>query len=194
MINRALRVFDGAKLDFDHWNAFVERLCAETRFRLQLPKRFFTDVSAKEIRIKRSQKPFSSFSYSLPANRSLYISEIDATLSCQPLRQRPRIIRKQDPSFDVFDAAKLSFPLTVRNRTPGDRFQPLGQSKFLKLKKLLINRRIPQEERDRLPLVFSDGTIAWVGGVGMAEPFKAVSKTRQFVRLSLTPGKQISPR
>ena len=191
LINRALRILAKAELDFDHWNDFVGLLSRESHFHLQLPRGFFAHVSPTEIRIKRSQKPFSSFSYSLPANRSLYISEIDATLSCQPLRQRPRIIRKQDPSFDVFDAAKLSFPLAVRNRKPGDRFQPLGQSKFLKLKKLLINRRIPQEERDRLPLVFSNGTIAWVGGVGMAEPFKAVSKTRQFVRLSLTPGNQI---
>jgi tRNA(Ile)-lysidine synthase len=188
LINRALKVLGGPDLDFDHWNHFWELLSGQPRFQFQLPKEIFAVVSSEEVRIKRAGKSFSSFSYSLFPDQTLYISELDLTLSCEALAKRPRQFRKQNKNFDILNAEKLSFPLTVRNRRPGDRFQPLGRTKPHKLKSFLIDERILREERDRLPLVLSKDTIAWVAGVRMAEPFKATPKALELVRLSVSPG------
>ena len=60
----------------------------------------------------------------------------------------------------------------VRNRRPGDRLQPLGCSRRRRLKDLLIDRRVPRRERDRLPLLVIDDEIAWVPGVTIGERFR----------------------
>ncbi|MBI3999529.1 MAG: tRNA lysidine(34) synthetase TilS, partial [Candidatus Omnitrophica bacterium] len=191
LINRALRNLAEAELDFDHWNMFLDHLATERRFRLQLPKGLFASVSPEAIRIRRAKKLPSGFSHSLSLEEPLYLPEIDATLFCDLLSEKLRVVRKTDKSFDVFDGEKLSFPLTVRSRRPGDRFRPLGQTKPSKLKEFLINKRIPLEERDHLPLLLSEGKIAWVGGVAMGDAFKVSAETKQFIQISLKLGNQI---
>ena len=61
---------------------------------------------------------------------------------------------------------------TIRNRRRGDRFQPLGMSQQKKLKDFLIDRKIPSEFRDRIPLVLWRGKIVLLAGVEVSEPFK----------------------
>ncbi|MEM8995043.1 MAG: tRNA lysidine(34) synthetase TilS, partial [Acidobacteriota bacterium] len=60
----------------------------------------------------------------------------------------------------------------IRNRRPGDRFVPAGRRREKRLKEVLIDLRIPRDERDRLPLVVIDGRIAWIPGVGRDERFR----------------------
>ncbi|HSK74919.1 MAG TPA: tRNA lysidine(34) synthetase TilS [Thermoanaerobaculia bacterium] len=74
--------------------------------------------------------------------------------------------------------AGLSLPLadgdrvTVRNRRPGDRLHPLGASGSRRLKEVLVDRRIPRHQRERLPLLCVGERIAWVPGVTIEERFR----------------------
>ena len=65
---------------------------------------------------------------------------------------------------------------TVRNRRPGDRIRPLGSAGERKLKELLIDRRVPAEARDRLPLLEIGGRIAWIPGVAVDESFRLTDR------------------
>jgi tRNA(Ile)-lysidine synthase len=60
---------------------------------------------------------------------------------------------------------------TVRSRRQGDRMRPLGAPGGRKLKAILIDRGIPAEARDRLPLLEIEGELAWVPGVALGERF-----------------------
>ena len=188
LLGRALRRLAGSELDYDHWNLFLDQLASGRSFRLQFPKGLFVSVSADSVKVKRANQSGAAFSYPLGLGRSLYLSEIDKTISCKPVRKKIRMVRKSNKAFELFDGAKLAFPLGVRSRRAGDRFQPLGQPGFLKLKGYLINKRISAEDRDRLPLVVSGDRIAWVGGVGLGEAFKITPETKRVVRISLSPG------
>lgn len=77
------------------------------------------------------------------------------------------------------DADKLNFPLEVRSRKPGDKYRPLGMSGEKKLKDLLGERKIPQEERDLLPVFVSGGKIVWAPGLPVSDEFKITGKTRK---------------
>ena len=67
------------------------------------------------------------------------------------------------------DYERLSLPLAVTCRWAGARFRPLGMDgRKKKLKDYLIDRKIPRQERDHLPLVVSGTDIAWVTGLGIA--------------------------
>lgn len=62
--------------------------------------------------------------------------------------------------------------LEVRTRRPGDRIRPLGAPGERKLKDVLIDRRVPRDQRDRLPLLCFGDRIAWVPGVTVDEAFR----------------------
>jgi tRNA(Ile)-lysidine synthase len=56
--------------------------------------------------------------------------------------------------------------LWVRKRLPGDRFRPIGMENTKKVKDFLVDRKVPRQIRDRIPLVLnSTGEIIWIGGV-----------------------------
>jgi tRNA(Ile)-lysidine synthase len=59
----------------------------------------------------------------------------------------------------------------VRSRRPGERMRPLGSPGSRKLKAILIDRGIPAEDRDRLPLLVVEGELAWVPGVALGDRF-----------------------
>ncbi|MGK2859661.1 MAG: tRNA lysidine(34) synthetase TilS [Thermoanaerobaculia bacterium] len=63
-------------------------------------------------------------------------------------------------------------PITVRNRRRGDRFRPLGLGFEKKLSDFFIDRKIPQDIRDLLPLVVIDGRIAWIAGTEVSDDFR----------------------
>lgn len=60
----------------------------------------------------------------------------------------------------------------VRNRRPGDRIRSLGAPGMRRLKELLIDHKVPQAERDCLPLLLVEGTIAWVPGITIADRYR----------------------
>jgi tRNA(Ile)-lysidine synthase len=71
----------------------------------------------------------------------------------------------------AFDPARLRFPLAVRAREPGDRIRvtqgPRSVSK--KVKRLLLERRIPSPERACIPLVIdAAGDVLWIPGIARA--------------------------
>jgi len=78
-----------------------------------------------------------------------------------------------NPTTQPFQLPRGAKPhFTIRNRRSGDRFRPLGLGHEKKLKDLLIDRKIPVEERDRIPLLIWNGEIVWVAGVEISDSFK----------------------
>jgi tRNA(Ile)-lysidine synthase len=63
----------------------------------------------------------------------------------------------------------IRLPLFVRNRRPGDRFRPLGAPGRRKLQDVLVDRKVPRGDRDRVALVVdADDKIVWVAGLVVA--------------------------
>jgi tRNA(Ile)-lysidine synthase len=79
-----------------------------------------------------------------------------------------------DPLTAFVRADRPVLPLAVRSRRPGDRFQPLGLGgRGKKLQDFLVDRKVPREERDSLPLVVDgDDRIVWIVGQSVAEDFR----------------------
>jgi len=57
--------------------------------------------------------------------------------------------------------------VTVGFRRPGLRMRPVGAPGTRKLQDILTDARVPRHLRDRLPLVFADGRLAWVPGIAV---------------------------
>lgn len=63
--------------------------------------------------------------------------------------------------------------LTVRPRQPGDTMRLPGGSRSLK--KLLIDRKIPRSQRDRIPVIAVGSTVLAVAGIGVNQSYAAGS-------------------
>ena len=115
----------------------------------------------------------------LPVPGTVELPEVGMTVSCRLLPAGslgPLEAARRASDDEVFvRAAGLEGGLMVRSRRVGDRFHPLGAPGAAKLKDFLINSKVPQHERDRLPLVTTpQAEIVWVVGKRIAEPFRLV--------------------
>jgi tRNA(Ile)-lysidine synthetase-like protein len=70
---------------------------------------------------------------------------------------------------DDLNAAHLRSDLEVRLgfRRPGLRMRPAGGRGSRKLQDILVDARVPREERDSWPLVFAGERLAWVPGIAV---------------------------
>jgi tRNA(Ile)-lysidine synthase len=84
----------------------------------------------------------------------------------------------------LLDPGALGERLTVRAWRHGDRMQPAGLDGTKSLQDLFTDNKIPREEREQLPVVESDGEIAWVAGLAIGERFRAAPEEEQVVVLS----------
>lgn len=87
----------------------------------------------------------------------------------------------------LLDMDLLDFPLTIRNRRPGDRLRPFGMAGTRKVKSLLIDRKIPAHRRDQIPLLMAGDAILWVAGVRRGSAAPISMGTRQALRVVLEP-------
>lgn len=94
---------------------------------------------------------------------------------------------RDDAAGCALDADTLSFPLIVRSRRPGDRYRPLGAPGTKKLKEIMRAKGIPEEDRAGRPVFVSDGEIAWIPGLPVAERFKLTPATKLILFIRMTP-------
>jgi tRNA(Ile)-lysidine synthase len=82
-----------------------------------------------------------------------------------------------------FDLPRTGTELLVRQRRPGDRFQPLGMSISKKLYEFMVDTKIPRSWRDHIPIVSSPQQIIWVVGWRTDDRFKATEDSKEILRL-----------
>jgi tRNA(Ile)-lysidine synthase len=66
------------------------------------------------------------------------------------------------------DADAIGEPV-VRSRRAGDRLRPLGLGGEKKVQDVLVDAKVPAEERDAVPLVCAAWGVAWVVGQRLDE-------------------------
>ena len=62
----------------------------------------------------------------------------------------------------IFRVTRL-IKIIVRNRRNGDKFQPMGMNGTKKLKEYFIDKKIPKDKRNSVPIIEINGEIAAVG-------------------------------
>ncbi len=86
----------------------------------------------------------------------------------------------------TLDADAIQGQLTVRNWRRGDRFQPLGMHAPKKISDIFTDRKVPQSDRRRLPLLCDEAGVVWIPGYTIAERVKITPATRRILRASLS--------
>ena len=82
-----------------------------------------------------------------------------------------------------FDAEQIVGPMSLRQRQPGDRIEPLGFDGSQKLSDLFIDSKVPAPQRDGWPIVVDGQGILWVVGLRRSERAKLTPGTSSVIRL-----------
>ncbi len=114
-----------------------------------------------------------AFSYILQGPGEVEVPEICGRirLSRQPFAPWMRSGERRRAALAISDGGG-SVRVEIRNRRPGDRIRSLGAPGMRRLKELLIDHKVPRAERDSLPLLLVEGTLAWVPGVTIDDRFR----------------------
>jgi len=92
---------------------------------------------------------------------------------------------RSDRWIEAADADRVTFPMQLRTRRPGDRFTPLGLSQGIKLKDFLINERAPYFDRDSIPLLCDRQAIIWVVGMRLSDTVKLSDRTQRVLVMKM---------
>ena len=127
-----------------------------------------------------------TYAYAWDGSSPLVLEELNLVIEAEK-KKRPRSFVFDDDAKAYLDRENIQFPLKVRNRREGDRYQPLGAPGHKKLKEIMRAKSIPLEEREKKPVFISGDEIIWVLGFPVAEKFRICEKTKKVVVLTVTP-------
>jgi tRNA(Ile)-lysidine synthase len=142
------------------------------------------------IFLKGGEAPKVRYDYLWTWDRMLNIDELDMRFEGTRREDMEFSSMRFDNNMEVYlDWSTLEFPLRVRNRLEGDRYQPLGSPGRKKLKEVMRAKEIPQSERDRHPVFLSGDEIVWALGLPVSEKHKVTPETKEVLVVSLIPSK-----
>ena len=120
---------------------------------------------------KHPPKPTADYSYSISFPGELHIPEIGALFRFTIIR-RPVVTKtgRENLYQAILDIAALPGPLTIRSRKPGDRYGGINRGK---VKKMLIDAKIPRDRRAAIPMLASTGVVVWIPGFMPARGYEA---------------------
>ena len=124
-----------------------------------------------------------AFSLLVPQPGCYLIPEIGRKVLVEIMATMPSHAEISCGHADFFDAETMSFPLVLRNRLPGDRFQPMNSQGRKKVAEFLIDLKVPVAQRNRMPVVLSANQIVAILGGRVADGVKVTAKTTRVLRI-----------
>jgi len=136
-------------------------------------------ITGAQLQIRLAEPTPAEYEYPLTLGSPLLLPELGMWLEAElrdcPADPHPR---HRDEAWLCADAVQGQ--LRVRNWRPGDRFLPLGMSRFdpsdwsethrgKKVSRIFIDLKIPLAQRRRLPLLCDEVGILWIPGYTIAE-------------------------
>jgi tRNA(Ile)-lysidine synthase len=137
----------------------------------------------KLLLLKRDPAIGPAFCYELPLPGICAVAEagaiFKATICSTPDLQT---IKEMGPKRAFLEQALLPPALAIRSRVRGDRY---GGSGHRKVKKMLIDRRVPSAKRSTLPMVAAGNDVVWIPGFRPARAFAARPGSEQCVMIEI---------
>ena len=183
-------------LYFNHFESMLNLIDGEApNSALDLPNGGAFRRAYNRILIQKTADCHAPFEYEVAVPGHTALPLLDAEMIATVVEQPMNCVVEDkfpDGKFQaVFDLDPLQLPLTLRQRRDGDRFQPFGMQGTKKLKDLLIDAKIPQQERERVPVLVNGDEIIWIVGYRTSELFKIRAETKRRLYLNYSPSTKI---
>lgn len=150
---------------------------------ITLPGGLFARLGYKELRLTKrpARTGLDYFEVSLDIPGQAFIEQLGIYVAGEYV-SRDQVVYSDDCIF--VDGVKIRGRLRLRQRKAGDRFKSLGMAGSKKLKDYFIDKKIAQDQRDRVPLLVDDDNIIWIVGHQMNEDYKLTSETKRIIKFT----------
>jgi len=192
-IRRAIRECSALTLNLGlaHVEATEALLFLDSRRgRISLPEGLVAERDGGHLEIRREsvKKTDEKWSFTVEIPGTYRIPGSDQSITFEILSERGDSSGPpQTESQEAFlDWGRVTGDLVIRNRRPGDRFHPLGAPGSRKLKDFFIDIKVPQPDRDRVPLLVDDEGVICVLEYVIAERVRVRPETRTFLHIVLS--------
>ena len=130
----------------------------------------------------------SKIEYEIPLNipGSTSIPEVGVRIEAEIIEGQ-HLVKDASCREVTLDMEGIKGRLIARNWRKGDRFIPLGMRNEKKLQDIFVDKKIPREERGRIPIICDEEGIIWVVGVAISERVKVGEGTRRVLYLRAIP-------
>jgi tRNA(Ile)-lysidine synthase len=90
------------------------------------------------------------------------------------------------PAVAYLDAGAVGrSPLVLRSGRPGDRIRPLGMKGTRKVQDILVDSKVPQEERGVVPVLACGEEIVWLAGYRVARGWQVPGPSATSLRVKV---------
>lgn len=121
----------------------------------------------------------------LPTKGYIYGIERYYLAELVPLKHKDFIKNNMNVYAQVFDYDRIEQSPIFRHRLPGDYLRLDSQGHRKKLKDELIDRKIPQAERDKLWLLVDGQSIMWIVGHRTSAYYHITETTRKALKIEM---------
>ena len=129
-----------------------------------LPSGFSADMSCGILKLRIGKAQSHDFSYKLELDKPVFVKECGLyflmTENDEKLKENPNNLYTK-----VFDCDKIAINTEIRNRKNGDKIVVNKNGGTKKLKDIFIDKKIPKDERDSIPVIVSGKDIISVWGI-----------------------------
>ena len=164
VMDLATKSQSGAKID-------LPGICVERIF----DRLCFTNVLAAPVAAQNADAARKNCDFAYHVSRpgfqesaSIVVTEIGRRFNLKivdwPPAQSDTVVGRGALDFD-----RVQWPLVLRNCRPGDSYRPQGSRRVRKLKRLLLESRVPRHARGSWPVLTSQGKVIWASGYPVAE-------------------------
>ena len=131
--------------------------------------------------LRRRPQSTPEFSYNLTVPGELSLSELQISVRLSRIEGFSEKFEETANRVGLRLSLSSGDEVTIRNRRPGDRIRPAGHRREKRLKEILIDRKVPRERRDRLPLLCVGGSIVWVPGITICEDARPLPESAYWI-------------
>jgi len=203
IIRKSIKIVKGNlySINFKHIKQIISLIDRQTGEKwLNLPngvliKRDYNKliISTNELENKKEESSAHNWEYGLSISGTERIESLNMLIKSRIVDSREisfsNIFRKNKSDsklVECLDYDKLKFPIKIRNRRIGDSFFPLNMDGLKRIKKYLIDMKIPKNQRDSIPLlVDSGGNIIWVVGFRLDDRVKIDKTTKRILCIKI---------
>ena len=184
VLRKALSVFFTSDISLKETEALEALLQKPTGKTVTLPRGILAQTVYDTLLLSRKKEEAQKgFCYPLPKEGEVFIREAGVSVFLE--KNPPQISEiERDACTKLFDCDKIEGNLFCRTRQTGDHISLKNGRK--KIKALLIDEKIPREQRDALPLITAEGhEILWAAGLRVSGNFRPDEHTKNILRITI---------
>lgn len=188
VLRQVYRQATGGKreLSFFHVELLIKQACSVNPIVIELPGDINCSIHYNKMIFHRRKVNIESpnYCYRLNVPGKTIINEVGYCITAELLTscENPATLPEREA---VLDYGLTGQELFVRPRRPGDIFKPQGVKGKVKLKKFLIDQKVPRGMRNYIPLICNKQEIIWVGGLRVGEYWKVTKDSKIILHLKL---------